>query len=128
MADEHHLDEIELEFLASWDWIEHFYTPDDFESYPWLKPISDVIAELRRRGYDRKLRPGHSLEMLILSRSCEHGLRKDQATISFLLRDYGGMWVRYWDNGLKTELNLEHVEITPEVDALLQRLLEKPIN
>ena len=53
---------IEKEFTASWDHIEEFYTK--FFTRPgweWLKPILNLITELRKRGYDKQLRAGQSL-------------------------------------------------------------------
>ncbi len=147
---------IEQAFLASWDGIERFYifqcdwgTPEWFQivqidpsemgtlenftahnsSTAWLKPIQGLIAELRQRGYDRRLRAGQSLGRFVLSRSREHGLRPAQATLIIALGMTGEMRVQYWEKSVvSSEINVAHVELTPELEQLLDRLLAQPID
>ena len=71
--------EIKQEFVMSWDSTENFFInhspykdKDSTESMLWL------MEELRKRGYDKKLRAGMALYSLKMSRSKKHGLRTDQ--------------------------------------------------
>jgi len=67
--------------------------------------------------------------IFVLSRSREHGMRLGQASLRFELKAEGGMTVRYGEVGnLATELKVERVEITPEIEALLTRLLAQLID
>jgi hypothetical protein len=70
---------IELDFKKSWDDIEEFYI-DLFTHKGWdyVKPIQNVIKLLRTLGYDKLLRAGQSIYMLVLSRSRHWGLRNEQ--------------------------------------------------
>ena len=59
------LNAIEADFVASWDWMERYYTEymlDQKEwgavSLNWLKPMLPFLMQLRQKGYDRKFRAG----------------------------------------------------------------------
>ena len=147
---------IEKVFIASWDYVSKFYilyyfwddpeweelseidlsvlgTPQNIANHhsrwKWLKPIQGLIAEMQKRGYDRQLRAGQSLHTLILSRSRDYDLRAGQATVHINLRKEGGMTVSYWEKPDRSiEITTERVEITPEVEQLLARLLAQPID
>ena len=156
MASENDEKAIQEEFLASWDELEKFFVRlffmlpiGDVDTETMLgliaelrplgllpikdvenkKAMLDVIIELRQKGCDRQFRAGQSLDMLKLSRSREHGLRNDQAWVGMFLIPESGMRVVYsappneW-----IEVDLEKVEVTPEVEELLQRLLSHPID
>jgi hypothetical protein len=110
---------IEGEFITSWDSIEAFYRGLKFNFVP---SVLALIAELRRRGYDRVLRAGQSLATLIVSRSRRHGLRIEQPMIAFDFPPQG-MIVRA-RLGAERTLDCEFVQLAPEVETLLQKLVE----
>jgi len=153
VATDYDSQDIGREFSGSWDWIEQFYnrnypvlerqslavihptTDRRIEVFAWfvsrnelIKSIQGLIAEMRKRGYDRQFRAGQSLDILVLSRSREHGLRTGQASLAVILNTKGGMIVSYQDQSTDIEINVERVELTPEVEELLARLLALPID
>ncbi len=75
-------DEIVGRFQDSWTKTEEFYESLTSMGH-WKKvlPIKDLIASLKKQGYDKYFRLGTSVYMLIISRSVEHGLRYDQKHI-----------------------------------------------
>lgn len=122
---------IEDKFSQSWDQMEDFYVDfvAHYPSWQWLKPMLGLIAALRQQGYDRQFRAGQSLHMLVLSRSREHGLRPDQPSLAFESFPNGSLTLHYRERqGTRTSLSLESMELTPEADQLLLRLLEHPID
>ncbi len=110
----------EGEFLQSWDQLEDFYS-----RHPNRDSVLQFIASLRAAGYDRKLRAGQSLWSCILSRSRRHGLRGGQARIVF---DFSGEELLMDQGEEETQARLPRAELTPEVDAALQRLAAEPID
>ncbi len=119
---------IEKAFLESWDRIERHFTNYRVH-WNWLASIHSLIAELRKRGYDHQLRAGQAMVTFILSRSREHGLQNGQSHIWFDLNPDGGMKITYIENNQKTnEFEVKRVELTPEIETLLQRLLAQPID
>jgi len=115
---------IEGEFVISWNWMEHFY--DDME-HPWVPLAKTFIAEMRARGYDRTLRAGQSLWSLILSRSRRHGLEEEHAAVQFWFGEEG-MSVRHSFEAASSEPKSVAIKLTDEIDRLLQRLQEEPVN
>lgn len=71
---------VEGEFIVSWDQIEQFYARNPHDK---SARVPRLIAELRRAGFDRKLRAGQSMWTFLLSRSRRHGLRPEQPCIRF---------------------------------------------
>ncbi len=83
---------LEGEFVASWEWIIEFF--EDLGSRYGVDGASDAVAllaVLRARGYDHRLRAGQSMSTLTLSRSQDHGLRSSQASLAF---SFGGKSIR----------------------------------
>ncbi len=121
---------IEEAFVQSWNRMEQFFkTHSTFKNYEWLVSMLDLIADLRKHGYDSQFRAGQSMDWFILSRSYEHGMRNEQARIGFALYPEGGMRVTYFEgSGSATELELNQVALTPEIETLLTRLLAQPID
>jgi len=105
------------EFIESWNSIERFYDEIAFPSAPQIRTL---IATLRDRGYDRSLRAGQSLWMLVVSRSRHHGLREDQPRIVFWFLADDGMDV--YVNGDREKRTHAAIELTPDIDALLKTL------
>jgi hypothetical protein len=131
LASENDQTAIEHEFSESWDHIEKFYAHQInwFHNAQWLKPIFGLIAELRKRGYDKKLRAGQGMMRFQLSRSREHGLRLGQPMLGFAIQPDKGMEVVYYESPHPAiEFKAETVEITPEIEDLLTRLLSHPID
>jgi hypothetical protein len=93
----------------------------------WLKPMLHLIASLRQQGYDRQFRAGQSMDALVLSRSREHGLRSEQPRVGVVLNPQGGMTVTYYGGSDSHENNIDRVELSLEVESLLQQLLAYPI-
>jgi hypothetical protein len=135
LASEDELSEIEAEFAASWDCMEQFYSRrmlgNQVFNSPWKHVIDmlNLIAKLRQRGYDRRLRAGQQLDALVLSRSRVHGLRLDQSRFSIEASWNEGAFVGYGEPpDIHLQFQIERAEITPEVEELLQRLLAQPID
>lgn len=112
----------EGEFLTSWDNIEKFYRD---EKFPLAAPVLAMIAEMRRVGYDHKLRAGHSLWSLVLSRSRRHGLRDGQPYIAFCFRP--GATMEIYLPG-RSNITLPEIKFTPEINTHLDQLAAHAIN
>jgi hypothetical protein len=74
--------EILKRFRESWtateDFIDHLLCIPDFER---LKPVRQFMNELKQDGGENFFRLGTSIHMLVISRSVNQGLRKDQKWI-----------------------------------------------
>ena len=121
---------IEEDFSQSWNRVEQFFAMfNGLQNLAFLNSIISLITELRERGYDRKLRAGQAMTNFILSRSREHGLQIGQARLTFRVMRQGGMEIQYCEaNDRVSEFEVEQVKITPEIEALLARLLAQPID
>ena len=77
--------EIINRFRKSWIDVENFYDTL-IENHSWnkLKPIKELIFELKLKGENEHFRLGTSVHYLIISRSVEHGLRSDQKHIRIM--------------------------------------------
>ena len=75
--------EILRRFSSSWTATEHFYDDliDNHPGFETLKPIRQFIQTLKQSGGDRFFRLGTSVHILVISRSVDHGLRRDQKRI-----------------------------------------------
>ena len=100
---------IELGFIKSWDDIEKFYV--DLLSYKgWghVKPVQDLIKHLRALGYDKLLRAGQSVYILVLSRSKNWGLEITNIELELkqLIKTFSvyGMLVRQKLRSLKLKI------------------------
>ena len=121
------------EFHRSWEHAEEFYAHwSRLPRHAWLEPMIGLVAELRRRGYDRRLRHGHSVYILKLSRSIEHGLRGDQPFLSILPLKDGGLEIGGYlrDTGGIREVHLTQstVALPPVLDSFLQQLARERID
>ena len=131
---EEHSRPVEAEFSTSWDRVEEFYHRlfiDPRWGGEWASSMLDLIAELRKRNYDRKFRAELSRAVLILSRSREHVLRSKQPFIEFHRDVPGstGMSVTYHEGSeTKVSIEIDKIELKPEVETLLKRLLECSIS
>jgi hypothetical protein len=114
---------VEGEFLESWNLMEGVYEGSRFPPRTMVLPF---IAELRRAGYDRKLRAGQSIWSLIVSRSRRPRLRPEQPVVSFQFHE-NSMEVYARD---QKEERLQHIPIamTDTVERVLRGLTERPID
>jgi hypothetical protein len=125
---------IEDIFFQSWDGREEFYKYLIEEELPpgsFVEPIQKMFIELRKRGYDRKLRLGVDILSLALSPALNpfgHFL-PGQPVLSIVSVGNGDDGVKAWYVGAdgKAELKLDRPEFTPELEALLTRLIAHPI-
>ena len=69
------------------------------------------------------------MDTLVLSRSLVHGLRSGQAMLGININLEGGMIVTYGDESDNyTETAVIPVRFMPELEELLAKLLEQPID
>ena len=83
--------EITKRFQDSWEDTQRIFDLFDSLRFEKLKPVKEFISELKEKGENNHFRIGTSLHRLIFSRSIEHGLRKDQKSITIdtiALNDY----------------------------------------
>jgi hypothetical protein len=117
-------DELEAEFIESWNRIERFYRGQDLRLRDLVLPF---LAELRRAGYDRKLRAGQQVEMLVLSRSRRHGMRADQPRVVFRFCD-GTMDVRCKIAGPKKQIAGIAIAFSGLVEEELTKLANQQVD
>lgn len=72
--------EILNRFSNSWTDTEKFYDDliDNYSGWEKLKPLREYIRELKKQGEDKSFRAGTSIDVFMLSRSIDFGLRRDQ--------------------------------------------------
>jgi hypothetical protein len=114
---------IENDFTTSWDGSQQYFAIL-FNNWGKNDRALKFMAELRRAGYDRKLRAGQSLHLFMVSRSRSYGLREDQAWVGF--RFHGNvMNVQERHNVVLQDTD---VALSSHVEGVLARLLEHPID
>lgn len=114
---------VECEFVQSWDRMTEFFDVMLAQA-PWKDRVLAFINQLRRAGYDRKLRAGQTLDMFVVSRSRFHGLRSDQSRVVFCFHGDA------MDVAERNEVCIRGADIslsTP-VEVVLARLLNRPID
>ncbi|MCW4470892.1 hypothetical protein OGH69_18130 [Flavobacterium sp. MFBS3-15] len=112
--------EIVKRFGDSWADTEKFYDAFTAEGH-WgkVQPIIKFISDLKQKGYDKYFRLGTSVDMLIISRSVEHGLRNDQKHIKiYAYQDYLDVTFREGDKVYR------HYEVNDLSDERVLKLLE----
>ncbi|MBA3867608.1 MAG: hypothetical protein H0X30_00485 [Anaerolineae bacterium] len=121
---------IEKDYSRSWDEKEKRYLElSSEEGWEFIIPVCAMIKELRNQGYDRQLGVARYWHMFVLSRSRDRELRDAKAVLVFRFKKDGRMKIQFWDDEQKQiEFEVERVEITPEIEALLSRLLTQPVN
>jgi hypothetical protein len=120
---------IELDFIKSWDDIEVFYV--DLLSYKgWdhIKPVLVLIRHLRALGYDKLLRAGQSVYILVLSRSVNWGLKDNQHRIGIEATPNGIFRVWYFGEAKFREFETEHLIENRNLQEVLDLLLQQPID
>lgn len=117
---------VEGEFIKSWDGMEEFY---EDTRCPFSAEVKHFMCAMRDKGYDRTLRAGQSLWSLILSRSRRHGMRGDQPSVVFQFHENGMIVVDRLENHRKGAKSQSlQIALTPEIEALLERLESKPVD
>ena len=113
------------DFIQSWDMVEQVF---DYMLglQPWRERVLHFLADLRRAGYDRKLRAGTSLDFFIVSRSRRHGLRPDQPCVMFWF--HGEMMDMTTKKGDDEWIRDIDVALSPRVELALTELLNHPID
>jgi hypothetical protein len=121
--------ELEASFAESWGWVERFYREEllPLPSWQWLGGIVPLIGELKARGYDRSLRAGQSLYVLILSRSREHGLRDEQSNVAIEPRSDGSMRLTSTLAGVSRRVIHPRIELCLELERMLETLRNEPV-
>ena len=135
---------IEEAFLQSWDAAEQRCRSMSLQTWgKWAEPMLDIIKEFRTRGYDRQLQAGVMLVNFIFWRKNPLSLWDNKGQLTFKLKPEGGMKIHYWEGEMieiefghwetsseseVVEFEVEQVKITPEIEALLARLLAQPID
>jgi len=120
------IDEI---FVESWDSaLAGYQVQILLAKQRWFIPMDNLIHQMRLRELDHKTRAGRSMERLFVSRAREYGLRDDQPFIGFCPTPDSRIEVfqHYLDD--TKPFILQTPEITDDVDRLLQKLLEHPID
>lgn len=127
---------IEKEFQASWIRMERFFAQYIIiHGRTDLEPIYRFIFFANMaftENYTTKLRAGQSMDMLILSRSREHGLQEGQPWLRIFLHQDSNFCLIYKDNTSRLEVAVEtlfdnQVIIVDELKAMLDNLVEQPI-
>ena len=113
---------VEGEFIHSWNSIEQFY---ENQGFSFSNHVLELIACMRRDGYDRIVRAGQSLSSLGLSRSRWHGLRRHQPAI----------WFHFRDDAMHVEPTFEGealqdipIQLTSDVKRVLDLLVQRDVN
>jgi hypothetical protein len=119
-------------FVHSWDLVEQSYMSGAAgpEGERW-RPVLELVREMRRRGYDRVFRAGMAAYNLVLSRSAEHGLRRDQRYVDI----YVWPWI-LWDGAMHVSCGPgngprfveERFALTPALEGALEDLARAPID
>jgi hypothetical protein len=121
---------LRLAFQESWDHIEAFYREEllTMDNWQWIRPIVDLLKELREAGYDHVLRAGQSIHILGLSRSRKHGLRDDQPSVWIELFPNGTMRVTTQFHGRRQrEVLVSEIRLSGELVEILENLTREPI-
>jgi hypothetical protein len=114
---------VEGEFIESWDQMEGVYEGSRFPPRTLVLPF---IADLRRAGYDRKLRAGQSIWSLIVSRSRRPRLRPEQPLVSFQFRE-NSMEIFSSTQGEERIFEIP-IAMSDTVERVLQHLAERPVD
>lgn len=120
--------QIEQDFQDSWDKMDEFFHRL-VETYHWEghRPIFNILAEMRQRGYDKQLRAGQSMSTFVLTRARNHHYRAHHGRIRLDVKSTGLQVNYYKKDEEKIEIVTDSFDYTDEIDALIQRLLQEPI-
>jgi len=114
------------ELQVSWDVVELFY--EDFEGDAHLEPLRALIADLRGRGFDAKLRAGQSASSLVLSRSREQGLREGQSHLTFHVEPDGRVKVEGLLDGTKQRFGPVPATFGGRIQRAVESLAKLPLD
>ncbi len=116
-------------FIQSWDEMESFFHDDNvIGGWLWVLPIRKIMGDLRTLGYDRHLRANQAMLTFVISRSIQPTLQPGQASIAFTLFRDNTMEVRYYSLEEEITLNFDHTTLDTQIEPLIEKLLQQPIN
>jgi hypothetical protein len=113
----------EGDFIHSWDQVETFYG-----QFPKWTSVLSFLSELRRGGYDRKLRAGTSMGTFIVSRSRRLGLRAEQPSVGFCFNAEGSLMDVAAKNYEGVSASGIPIALSNQVNDALERLANQPID
>jgi hypothetical protein len=116
---------VEGEFIQSWDRMEQFYGSEHF---PLKRLVLPFLAQLRRAGYDHKLRAGQSMWTFVLSRSRRHGMRGDQSHVRFEFQPREGTMDVLCGTQTEERISGIAIALSNPVEEALARLVSQPIS
>ena len=119
------LQELENDFARSWRSTEDFYR--EGAEGPTENDLLGLLSGLRALGYDRVLRAGHSMFILILSRSREYGLRSGQSSVAIERLGDGMMKVTADFAGKSRTVSERTIGPSPELLRILEMLRNEPV-
>jgi hypothetical protein len=121
---------IETEFIKSWDEIERYFEDlTSNEGWKYVKPVLQIINQLRELGYDKVFRAGNSVWVLSLSRSILHGLRDEQHHIGIMATNQNTFDVHYVaGENVVEQFEASDILNDKEFFRLLDELARQPIN
>lgn len=109
--------------------MEAFYHDDDaIGGWLWVLPIRQIMHDLRTLGYDRHLRASQAMFTFVISRSIQPTLQPGQASIAFTLFRDNTMEVRYYSLEEEITLEFDHTTLDAQIEPLIEKLLQQPIN
>ncbi len=117
--------ELDNEFTESWWWVEDFYREGADGSTK--KDLLGLLSGLRALGYDRVLRAGHSMFILIFSRSREYGLRSGQPRVAIERLHDGAMKLTADLAGRSRTVTERTIGPSPELLRMLEMLRNEPV-
>ena len=93
----------------------------------WVQAVLAIIRALRAAGYADHLRAGQSMEVLMLSRSIQYGLRPEQAYVAIEPRQVGGMTLVYQTPDHTERIVVDHVGMCEALEQMLSNLRAHPL-
>ena len=107
--------EIEQDFINSWDWITRFFK-DMMERHNWkgVQHVLKMLEAMRERGYDKQLRAGQSMASFIVTRARSHGFKAHHGRIRFDLLP-NGLSATYHRDGQEIKAITDSFEYSDEI-------------
>ena len=120
---------LESSFYESWNEIETFYNELTInDGWKYVSPIKDVIHYLRSLGYDRKLRAGKSVYIMLLKRNRTWEMKDGDYRIVIEPTLQQTFKVNY-TNCKEVDIMMEASDLINNkvFDELLNKLIKQPI-
>lgn len=100
----------------SWNSIERFYS--EVHSFNQRPEVLRLIAQMRKRGFDKTLRAGQSMYTFIVSRARHHGWLKSYIAFDFF-ENKMDIQVKFTD---ERKFSLPKIEFSEQTNDLLKEL------